>query len=210
VIDDASLRTSPRQCSYCHRSPWRLLFITVLCFGLVFGTGATRAQDVAVPAALQSRLLAKVVEYDRNFSDRAGEIVHILIIGRPELPTSMRSAEQMLASLAQIERMGGLPHDEVIVRYRTARELAEECRVRKAAVVYLGPGFREELGSISNALDGVDILSVTGIADYVPEGVVLGFDVISSQPRMLINLAQAKRQNVSFQANVLKLMKVFP
>jgi hypothetical protein len=182
-----------------------------MCLGLVFfGARGTRAQEIAVPPALQSRLLAKVVEYDRNFGDRAGEIVHILIVGRPEFPASIRAAEQMLASLAQVDRMGGLPHDEVIVRYRSASELVEECRIRKASIVYVGPGFRDEIGKIGNALDGVDILSVTGNADYVPEGVVLGFDVISSQPRMLINLAQAKRQNVSFQANVLKLMKVFP
>ena len=204
MIDHAPTRTSRRSLVGA------IAALATLTGELFCGMRGARAQEITVPPQLQSRLLAKVVEYDRNFGERAGEIVHILIIGRSEQQSSMRAAEQMLASLAQVERMGGLPHDEVIVRYRSALELVDECRQRKAAVVYLGPGFRDELGNIRNALDGVDVLSVTGVADYVPEGVVLGFDVISSQPRMLINLAQAKRQNVAFQANVLKLMKVFP
>jgi hypothetical protein len=43
----------------------------------------------------------------------------------------------------------------------------------------------------------------------VPAGIVLGFDVVSGRPKLLVNLTQAKRQNVSLRAEALKLMKVY-
>jgi hypothetical protein len=53
------------------------------------------------------------------------------------------------------------------------------------------------------------VLSVAAVADYVREGIVLGFDVISGHPKLLFNLPQAKLQKVALKASVLKLMTVF-
>jgi len=46
--------------------------------------------------------------------------------------------------------------------------------------------------------------------DYVPAGIVLGFDLVSGRPKLLVNIEQAKKQQVSLPASVLKLMKVYP
>jgi len=43
---------------------------------------------------------------------------------------------------------------------------------------------------------------------YVAQSVVLGFDLVSAKPTLVINLPQAKKQNVSIDAGVLHLMKV--
>jgi hypothetical protein len=47
------------------------------------------------------------------------------------------------------------------------------------------------------------------MADYVPAGIVLGFDLVSGRPKLVVNLSQARRQHVDFRAEVLKLMKVY-
>ena len=39
-------------------------------------------------------------------------------------------------------------------------------------------------------------------------GMVLGFDLVSGRPKLLIHVAQARKQNVSFPGSVLSLMKV--
>jgi hypothetical protein len=56
---------------------------------------------------------------------------------------------------------------------------------------------------------GVDVLSATGVPDYVPSGIVLGFDVVSGRPKLLVHLTQARLQKVELRADLLKLMKVF-
>jgi hypothetical protein len=37
---------------------------------------------------------------------------------------------------------------------------------------------------------------------------VLGFELVSGRPKLVIDLAQAKRQNVLFRAEALKLMRI--
>src|SRR5258706_418637 len=53
------------------------------------------------------------------------------------------------------------------------------------------------------------VLRVAAVPDYVRDGIVLGFDVVSGRPKLLFNLPQAKLQKVALAASVLKLMTVF-
>jgi hypothetical protein len=52
-------------------------------------------------------------------------------------------------------------------------------------------------------------LTVAAIPDYVELGVVLGFDVLSGRPKLLVHLGQARRQHVDLRADLLKLARVF-
>jgi hypothetical protein len=61
---------------------------------------------------------------------------------------------------------------------------------------------------IRDALSGISVLSVGAVADYALRGAVLGFDLVSGKPKIVCNLTQAKKQDVAFKAEVLKLMRV--
>jgi hypothetical protein len=167
------------------------------------------AQASAVPAELQAELLSKLASYDRKFAARAGDTVRVLILVKPDSPKSQVSAAEMRGALAQLERIGGLPHIEGIVPYQDPDAVASRCRSEHVAVVYLTPGFDDDIPRLAAALNGVDVLTLAAVPDYVPQGVVLGFDIESGRPKLLINLEQAKRQNVNFPADVLRLMRVY-
>jgi len=167
------------------------------------------ADDVALPAGKQMELLAKVADYDRNFRERAGARAKIRLLVKPGDGDSVRTATQMQAALAHIDAVAGLPHDETVEAFRGAAALADECRNDHVAVVVVGPGFRDDIEAIRAALDGVNVLTVSAVADYVPKGIVLGFDLVGGHPKMLVHLTQAKRQHVAFMADVLKLMQVY-
>jgi YfiR/HmsC-like len=159
---------------------------------------------------LQAELLAKVIEYDRSFPARAGERAHVLIVVKEGNPDSSRFASTMQTALGRRDQIAGLPHDEQIGAFTTATDLAAACRERHIAVIYLGPGFGEvEVGAIRAALEGVDVLSVAAVPEYVEQGIVLGFDLISGRPKLLFHLTQAKKQHVVLRGEALKLMKVF-
>jgi hypothetical protein len=168
-----------------------------------------RADDVALPAGKQMELLAKVADYDRNFRARAGARARITILVKTGDGDSLRTATQMQSALSHIDTVAGLPHDDAIESYRGAAALAGECRSQHVAVVIVGPGFRDDIEAIRGALDGVDVLTVSAVADYVARGIVLGFDLVGGHPKMLVQLTQAKRQHVAFMADVLKLMQVY-
>jgi hypothetical protein len=170
--------------------------------------GVAHADDVPVPVDLQATLLAKVVTYDRNLPERAGDRVRTLLVGRSSDPTSMPFLRQMQQALGAIDRFGSLPHTEEIVEFTTAAALLEKCRNEHIAIVYLGPGLRADIEAIRDALETLSILTVSANPEDVQRGIVLGFDLVYGKPKLVVHLAQARKQRVDLVAEVLKLMRV--
>jgi len=167
------------------------------------------ADQVVVPLELQAELLAKVASYDRNMSARAGDRLQVALVTRPSDAESVRVVTRMQSALRSLPQIGGLPHDEQMINFTSAADLARYCRAQHIAILFVGPGHSDELPAIREALAGVDVLSVSPVPEYIERGIVLGFDVVSGKPRLLVNLGQARRQHVALRAEVLKLMKVY-
>ena len=170
---------------------------------------ASDAEDVAVPIGLQAELTAKVASYDKNFAERAGERAQIAILVRGGNADSERAAAHMQSALGALPLVGGLPHDEHVLAWGGGGALAAFVKARRIAIVYVTPGFAADVAEIRGALDGLDVMSVAAVPEYVPKGIVLGFDLVSGKPKLLVNLTQGKRQKVAFKAEVLKMMKVY-
>jgi hypothetical protein len=195
--------------SFLPRRALRIIVAATACLLISFVGIRGRAEEAVLPIAIQVELLVKVASYDRNFQQRAGERAKIFIFTKPGNGDSARVAAQVEAGLARAPEIGGLPHDEVVTAYAGPAELANLCRSQRAAIVFFGPGFRDDIAAIREALDGVDVLSASAIPEYVQAGIVLGFNVASGRPELLVNLPQARRQKVALRSDVLRLMKVF-
>ncbi len=168
------------------------------------------AEEVAVPVAVEADLTVKVAAYDKNFRDRAGKIAHVLIVYRAGDVGSEKIAGQMQKALGGFDSIAGLPHDEEMMAYVDSGKLAQAAKTKHASILYLAPGFSDgDLDSIAKSMTGADVLTVASMARYVPRGVVFGFDLVSGKPKLLVHLTQARRQNVVFRSEVLKLMKVY-
>jgi hypothetical protein len=184
--------------------------LAIFCF--LLGLAVSRESDaetIAVPVSLQAQLLAKAVAYDKNFLARAGERAKLLLVVKPGNADSTVAASEMKAALSSMPDIGTLPHDEEILPYVGAQALANACRERKAAVVYLGAGFSAEIPSIRDAFSSIDVLTVGGGADYVPAGIVLGFDLASGKPKILVHMTQGRKQHVDFRAAFLSLVRIY-
>jgi hypothetical protein len=167
------------------------------------------ADATAVPADIQATLLAKLERYDRNFGARAGDSARVLLVVKAGSTKGGLSADEMKSALARVPNIGGLPHQEILYEYKGADALAARCRADHIAVVYLTPGLDADLRDVRTALSNVDVLSLASSADYVQQGVVLGFELEAGAPKILFNLDQARLQHVDFPADLLRLMKVF-
>jgi hypothetical protein len=167
------------------------------------------AGDVQVPFVLQASLMAKVAGFDRNFSARAGSKAVVLLVTAPGDTDSARAALAMKSALSELPKIGDLPHEEEIVSFTNANALADLVRSKRAAIVYFGPGFGKHVPAIRDAFSTVSVLTVGAVAEYVPDGIVLGFDLVSGHPKLLVKLEQARKQQISFPASVLSLMKVY-
>jgi hypothetical protein len=179
-----------------------------LALGVELWVGEGRADSVEVPIRLQAELLAKVVAYDRNFAARANGRATVLVLVRGGDAESERIGEQIREELAVLKDFGGLPHVEETVRYTSKRAVADVCKSRAASVLYVSVGLSDEMSGIAAALDGVSILSVAATPGDVARRAVLGFDAESGRPKLVIHLDQARRQNVAFRPEVLRLARV--
>jgi hypothetical protein len=167
------------------------------------------ADSITVPIRLQAELLAKVASYDRNFGSRTGERVRTLLLEKPGDPESSRAAAEMKSALASIPAIGALPHEEDMATYSNPAALVEQCRSRKISILYVAPGFSGEVDALRDTVGDLSLLTVGSVADYVPNGIVLGFDLVSGRSKLLVNLTQARRQRIEFRAEILKLTKVY-
>jgi hypothetical protein len=163
------------------------------------------ADVVAVPASLQAKLAGKLALFDRAFAARAGDRAHVLIVTRAGDPASVRFADELAAALKQIDTVGGLPHEEATTAYAGAESLAAAVKAQRPAIVYLSAGLANEAHAIAAALTGVDVLTITAEPEAVAKGIVASFDLISNQPKIVVNLKQAESQKVQFTGTLLKL-----
>ena len=189
-------------------APFRLVTGLGLAVAVLLSSRTSLGEE-AVPVALQAELVAKVASYDRNLAARAGDRVHVLIIVNPKNDASSSFAKHMVDALGGVDKIGGLPHDETTAPFTGAQALADACKTKRIAIVYLAPGLGDEVPGIRAALEGVNVLSVTADPGGVAKGIVLGFDLVSGKPKILVHLGQSKRQEVAFKAELLKLARVF-
>ena len=199
---------SPRAALRSHaRLSRRALGLAAVALTFSSFAGAGSAQ---VPFRVQADLIAKVASFDRNFAARAGARALVLVVQMPNDAESGAAAIELKNALSYVPTVGDRPHEEQIVTYSNATALAETVRARKASIIYFAPGFAKELTAIRSSLSNLGLLSVGATQDYVESGIVLGFDLVSGRPKLLVNLSQARKQQVDFPASVLRLMKVYP
>jgi hypothetical protein len=161
--------------------------------------------DASVPAPLQAKLTGKLALFDREFATRAGARARVLVVVRPGDAASTRFAEALTGALKQIDTIGGLPHDETTAPYTGAEALAAAVRTQHPAIVYLSSGLTSEASAVGSALSGLDVLTISAEPEAVAKGVVAGFDLVSNQPKIVLNLKQAAKQKVQLTGTVLRL-----
>jgi hypothetical protein len=169
-------------------------------------TGA--ALEPEVPIRLQVSLLDRVIPFDRNFGVRVHGRLSLAVVVDESNEDSVRIGAQLLSELGARERLGDHPLLAVRVPFKSVQGLSDECKRLKAGVVYVTPGVREPIASLAATLLGLKVMTVGTMPEQVSQGLVLGSAVRSGKPRVLVNLSQARLQEVDFRADFLRLAEV--
>jgi hypothetical protein len=170
---------------------------------------SSRASGEIVPLPLQVKLCAKVVKYDKNFARRVRDRVRVGVLLDEGNADSRYAASTLRREFDDTREIAGVPISVEFIAYSDASAVRAAVDSRRLGLLYLTPGFSERAAGIAGALAGTDLISVSALASDVPSGIVLGFDLVSSQPKLWVNLSSAQQQNVMFEPQALKLMKVF-
>jgi hypothetical protein len=185
------------------------LALLFACFGtaLPLGPETAAADEVSVPIELQVDLLERIVRYERTFAAEATP-VHVVVVSRASSPESLRVTGQLVAGLRRAGSLGGRPVDAGTLSYTTAAALRAEVGASHARIVYLAAGLGDEIGHITTALSGAGVITVSAVGADVDRGAVVGFELVSARPRIVVNLTRARAEQLQFNAQFLRLARV--
>jgi hypothetical protein len=167
------------------------------------------AEEAPVPVARQAELLVRVAAYDRNLPARAQGTARALVVVNSADADSRALGASMESALARAGHIGELPIVVSTLAFVSADALAAKCRADHVSILYITSGLDAGIAGLVTSLDGVDVLSVAALPRYVPQGIVLGFDLVSGAPTLLFHLTHARRQNVAMDPKAVQLMQVY-
>jgi hypothetical protein len=194
-------------CAHTSRT-WRIVVRLLMLAALLGVARHSAAEETPVPVSRQAELLVRVAAYDRNLAARAAGKVKVLIVTNADDADSRGEGAAMESAMRRFDTIGGLPSEITSIAFPGGPQLAAMCRSGHVSMVYLTPGLDAVVPDLVRALDGIDLLTVSAIPRFVARGVVFGFDLVSGRPTLMINLGQAKRQNVAMDPNAVRLMQV--
>jgi hypothetical protein len=188
---------------------WRYPRLSAVTLAGILALASPVARANAVPVDVQVGLLGKVARYDRAMPGRVDAEVKLLVYSKPGQVASERAAAQVRGHLEQVRAIMGTPVRVVMLDFVDAQSLARDVDRHAPAVVIVTPGMTRDVASVAAALDGKNVLTMSLVAEDVEKGIVLGFDLVATKPRIVVNLRQARRQGVDFTSQLLSLAKVY-
>lgn len=185
----------------------RLAPLAALALPLLTTSPALADDEVAVPVPLQIELLLKVAGYDKNLPARAPSVVRVLILAKPGFAQSSRVG-QAAARALEGKTTANRPVEISSLTFSTGAALTAKVKDDKVAIVYVAPGFdAAEMTTIAKALAGQSVLSAGAVTRF-SDDVVLGFELVSGKPKLVVNVKRARDQNVELSSQVLKIVRV--
>ena len=167
-------------------------------------------ESIPVPADLQVPLLLKVLTFDRNFAKRGWTALHIgiVFVGSDPASSKVRSDIIEVFKRSSDKTLRNLPIDFTAVEYLSDGQIEDAIKASQINLLYIAPGNARNLAKLLQLSQSQQILTTTGVPDYVQRGVAVGIGVRQDRPEILINLPSSKSAGSEFDASLLRVARV--
>ncbi len=178
-----------------------------LLLGALLAAPATASAETTVPVDLQVDLLMRVMRFERGVREHGGVPAKLLLVVNPASSASTRAGAQVEKAVSR-SRDAGKWLTLVKHAYSSPAALKKAIAQEGVRLVYLTPGMEGDLAAIADALAGTPAVTVHTDGDQVERGAVLGFELAAARPRIVLNLAQAQKQGLEFDADLFQVARV--
>lgn len=162
-----------------------IILLVIFCFAF----NRSYAQDMPVPENIQAALLPKVLKFNSNLSDQS-KIKIIIVYDN----NSAKSKDELIKEIGNSMEVLALRPDKI----------KENCE--SFHLIYFMPGLQGHAGICKE----YNILSVTGISQYVEQGKIsLAFGIQNNKPKIFVNLSSLSEEEQSFSSDILRIAKVY-
>ena len=179
-----------------------LALTLVLCMGL-----QSNRQEMPLPVKDQMPLFLKILSYDKNLSDRGDEIV-IGVLYQERYRASLLAKDEVLTVMKQFETVSGHPIRLVPIDLDAQDALRTRLEEKDVNIVYVAPLRAFDLQRLTSLSRSHSILTLTGVPNYLGEGLSVSLDVQRNKPLILINLPASEAEGAKFHSQLLKFAQV--
>jgi hypothetical protein len=190
------------------RATWRGRCILIfLAFSLL---AAVAPHEMPVPVEVQVPLLVKVLGFERTLAMRTEPELVIAVAYQADYRSSRLAMEGVIetARAAGALTVHGRPTRWEPLPVQDVAQFVADMVARHAAVVYFAPLRAVSVRSLADAVTAEGVVSLTGVPEYVREGVSVGIGERGGRPRILVHLLAARRAGADFAAPLLQLADV--
>ena len=192
------------------RASWRTFCAKLaMTFALLAGLAPNlSAQEMAVPVEVQTSVFLRVLQFDRDLADRAGDELVIGIAYQRRNRASLNARDAILGASRGEQSVMGIRVKYVTIALTGDGSLGDSLGANKVDVLYIPPLRSLGLERVIAAAEAHGVLTWTGVVEYVGGGVAVGVGAKGGRPEIVINLDAAKAAGVRFSSQLLKLARL--
>lgn len=214
--------TDGRGLGGAYRMDWRmgredvkanLLFEASVGCLLALTLASSAVAQRELPAPLEATIIGKILIYEQNLHQRLkeGRQLQFTILFGPENPDSERRAEEMAASMTEVNRRSLVAGVDIRVRkVAISRSADVETAIASTSrgILYVCPGLDQFLEVLSRQAQANGCLTIGSKASYVEKGLSFGVFMGRSKPQMMVNLPSSLAEGAKFSSSLLRLATV--
>jgi len=176
---------------------------------LLFAT-LGNAQEMPVPVELQLPLFTKILTFDKNLERCAGDSLRITVVYQKlyRYSDNTREAFFSTAGIMGLRKINGIPIVLLSHDLHTAEELQKFISEQKIDIIYIAPLRAVPVDEITGLSRELKVLSISGVTDYMQQGVSVGLDIKGDKPEIIINKNNSGQEGADFSSRLLHLARI--
>ena len=174
----------------------------LLSFALASRTAV--AQEMELPVSIQVPLFLKVISFDRlrNKLPDTSLVVGVAYQSGFRASATTRDEVERTLKAAADRRI------RVVMIDLDRENLDDVLRHQRVTILYVAPLRGYSITEIAAAGVTAHAVTVTGVPQYVEQGLAVGVRLLGDRPKLMVNLAAARRCGINFTSDLLKLAQV--
>ncbi len=167
-------------------------------------------QEMPVPVDIQYSLFQKILTYDRNLKSRGTEKLVVGIIYQEKFRMSLVAKDNFMAAFnaSATKTIEGIAIECIAINIGDSKDITEKIADADVNILYVAPLRVPPLKEIADFCTEKQILTLSGVPEYIKSGLSVGIGQKGNKPEILINLKSAKAEGSNFSSNLLKLATV--
>lgn len=167
------------------------------------------SQTPEIPVRIQFEIFFKILSFDKNLKQRGAEGLKMLIVYQKKYRSSLAVFHEVddLLQEQQIKDVNKIP---ITFSFVDIDESSISTAINKEGsnLIYVCPLRGIDIRDLVLLTREKNVLSFTGVADYVYDGVSVGMELKNQKPLILINLDASKEEDADFSSQLLKISKI--